>query len=388
MKILQVVPHYVPAYRFGGPLHVAHGLASALVRSGHEVTVCTTNLQDEAHDLDVPLGQPVDVNGVRVYYEKVRFLRYWGFSSSLYRRIRKEMCESDIVLVHAHYQFANWAGAYLARKYNKPYAIFAHSSLHRHGIAHKNRVLKRPYLYFFERRNLTQATFIVFNAEEEQRFSLFSEKGVVLPSGVDLDLFDGRTDTSLFLKMYPQLAGKTAMLFLGRLDISQKGLDLLLQALSQVIESLPLVHLVLAGPDENNATAALHQIATKLGVADHVTFTGMITGDLKLAALRGSDIFVLPSRFEGLSIALLEALAAGTPVVVTNRVGLYEKIQELGAGLVVEPKVDAIAHALLTLSDPSTRKAMQDRAVTLVKEQYSWDAIAETFIELVKPYVT
>lgn len=387
MRILQVVPHYVPASRYGGPQRVAHGLGRALVRAGHEVVVCTTSLRDETNDLDVPLDKPINVDGVWVYYEAVPFLRYWGFSPALYRRVSKEIPRSDIVLVHAHYQFANWVGARLARKHRKPYLLFAHSSLHRHAVVHKNRVLKRLYLSFLERQNLTQATFIVFNAEEERRLSLFSQKGVVLPSGVELDQFDVPATTGLFRETYPHLIGKTVLLFLGRLDILQKGLDMLLQALSSVVDRFPSIHLVLAGPDENNAAVVLRQMAIELGVAEHVTFTGLVTGVMKTSIMHESDVFVLPSRFEGLSIALLEALVAGKPVIVTNRVGLHEKIEELGAGLVVEPEPDAIAQALLTMSDPDMRGKMQGRAIALVKEKYSWDAIAQTLIDLVKPYV-
>ena len=73
--------------------------------------------------------------------------------------------------------------------------------------------------------------------------------------------------------------------------------------------------------------------------------------------------------------------------MVTNRVGLYEKIEELGAGFVVEPNPDAIAQGIFTLSEPHVRQRMRDRAVSLVREQYSWDAIARTLIDLVKPYV-
>lgn len=384
MHILQVISHYLPAYRFGGPLRVAHGLGCALVRAGHEVTVCTTNLQDEAHDLDVPLDQPVDVDGVRVYYEQVRFLRYWGFSPALYNRIQKEMCKADVVFVHAHYQFANWAGAYLARKNNKLYAIFAHSSLHREAIAHRNQWLKRLYLSLWENQNLRQVKFIAFNAEEEKQQSLFAERGVVIPSGVDTDEFVRLPEPGLFRSQYPELREKTLFLFLGRLDIQQKGLDLLIPAFAQVAAVKHDVHLVLAGPDEDDASTTLRKMVDDNGISQNVTFTGLVSGDLKKAVLQDADVFVLPSRFEGLSIALLEALYMGLPVLVTDRVGLCRTIQKFQAGVVAQPDVQSVAQALSILSAPQVRVSMRGRAIPLVREKYTWDAIANKLLEIVR----
>jgi len=116
MRILQIVPHYIPAFRYGGPLKVAHALGKALVKNGHDVIVYTTNMACEDSNLDMPIDVPVKIDGVNIYYEPVLFLRYWGFSPALYKRLKKETPSADLVIVHAHYQFANWIGAYMARK--------------------------------------------------------------------------------------------------------------------------------------------------------------------------------------------------------------------------------------------------------------------------------
>ena len=111
MRITQIISHYVPSHRFGGPLHVAHGLGKALAAHGHQVSVCTTNLADEKKDLAVPVDTPIDVDGVTVFYEPTCWSRYWGFSPRLWRRAKQEIARADVALVHFHYQFANWAGA-------------------------------------------------------------------------------------------------------------------------------------------------------------------------------------------------------------------------------------------------------------------------------------
>jgi glycosyltransferase involved in cell wall biosynthesis len=380
MQILQIVPHYVPAYRFGGPLRVAHSLGKALVRAGHDVIVCTTNLVDESHNLDVPTGIAVDVDGISVYYEPVKLFRHWGFSPALYRRIHQKADCADLVLIHAHFQFANLIGGLAARRRHKPYVVFAHSSLHRCAIAGKNRWLKYLYLLLLERNNLNEALFIAFNAEEEKAQSLYRERGVVIPSGVDADDFANLPAPGLFRSSYPELAEKQLFLFLGRLDVQQKGLDLLIPAFSQLVADRPEAHLVLAGPDENHGLEVLERTAAACGVGDHITLTGLITGELKKAALQDADVFVLPSRFEGLSIALLEALYSGLPVLVTNRVGLSETIRELDAGEVTEPSIDGVARGLLRLIDEEHRSAMRNRAIPLVRDEYTWDSIAQKLL--------
>ena len=104
-----VSPHYVPAYHYGGALHVAHSLGKSLVSQGHEVRVCTTNLRNPTEDLAVPVDAKVLVDGVQVYYEPTVSSRYWGFSPQLARRLWLESKWADVVLIHFHYQFASLA---------------------------------------------------------------------------------------------------------------------------------------------------------------------------------------------------------------------------------------------------------------------------------------
>lgn len=380
MRVLQVVPHYIPAYRFGGPQYVAHSLGKALVHAGHQVVVCTTNLADEASDLEVPLDKPVNRDGVTIYYEPSIISRFWGFSPMLFSRIAREMPHADVALVHAHYQFANWAGAWLARRYRKPYVIFPHGSLHRQGISHKRSVVKRLYLRLLERSNLTGALFIAFNAPEEQRFSLFSERGRVISSGIDPTEFAQMPLPGCFRQRYSLPRDGICFLFLGRLDIQHKGLDLLIPAFARLARQNPMVHLVLAGPDEDGGADEVYRLAEQHDVAGAITLTGLISGQEKLAALQDADAFVLPSRFEGLSIALLEALYVGLPVLVTDQVGLAQEIDRINAGKVVTPNSEAIYAALEKLTDPAERAVMHGQGRDLILRKYTWDAVAAGLI--------
>lgn len=377
MHVLQVISHYVPAYRFGGPLKVAHALGVALVRRGHSVTVCTTNQATEEENLDVPTDVPVELDGVTVFYETVPFLRKWGFSPRLWRRVSEEMQRADVALIHAHYQFANWAGARMARKQGVPYIVFVHSTLHREGISHKSTLRKRAYLAVLERQNLKDALFIAFNAPEEKAYSLYSERGEVVPSGIDPGEFAHMPPSGWFREEYPELLGKTVLLFLGRLDVAHKGLDMLIPVLARLCREHPDVHLVLAGPDEEGGMEQVVSLAAEHGVEQAITLTGLISGERKLGALQDADIFVLPSRFEGLSIALLEALYVGLPVLVTDQVGLCTEIEQARVGRVVPVDQESLYTSLKDLVvNKALREQMRGRGTALMRQKYTWDAIA------------
>ena len=376
MRILTICPHYVPAYHFGGPLNVAHSLSAALVEAGHKVTVCTTNMRTHQENLDVPVDTPLGVDGVEVYYEPVVFWRYWGFSPRLWRRMAREVKRADVVLVHAHYQFANWAGARLARRAGKPYVIFSHGSLHFQGISYQKARLKGLYLTLMERLNFRKALFIAFNAPEEQEGSRCGDLGKVIPSGIDPARFAAMPPRGFFRELYPQLQDKLFILFLGRLDIQQKGLDLLIPAFGRLKRVCPGAHLVLAGPDEDAGGKRIRQLALEHEVEEAVTLTGLISGPVKLAALQDADLFVLPSRFEGLSIALLEALYSGLPVVVTDRVGLWRQVEKNRCGLVTPFDEESLVAALTQLAAASDRREMGQRGRQLVASGYTWDKIA------------
>lgn len=387
MNILQFSSHYVPAYRFGGPLKVAHSLGKAFVNMGHNVVVCTTNMADENHDLDVPLDVPVDVEGVKVFYERTFLSRYWGFSPELLRRAVSEVRGADLVLVHAHFQFANWLGARLSRCYRRPYVIFAHGSLHKRAIAHKKTVFKRLYLRLLEHGNFSNALFIAFNAPEEKSFSLYAQLGKVVSNGIDPGEFSGIPEPGSFRSRYPQLKDKLFLLFLGRMDVKHKGLDLLIPAFAKLHREYPDTHLVLAGPDEEDGKNAVIDMAKQYGVIDSITLPGLISGEVKLAALRDADVFVLPSRFEGLSIALLEALYMGLPMLLTNKVGLCEEIRDTGAGVVVPVLSSEILKGLLKLTDKDTRMSMRGKGTKLILGKYTWDRIAQNLVEQIQELI-
>ncbi|HTV51508.1 MAG TPA: glycosyltransferase, partial [Steroidobacteraceae bacterium] len=141
-----------------------------------------------------------------------------------------------------------------------------------------------------------------------------------------------------FLASFPQLRDRPFLLFLGRIH-PKKGCDLLIKAFAAVASRDPELRLVIAGPDSLGSRRKLAHLVRHLGVEQRVIWTGMLRGDAKYGALRSAQAFVLPSHQENFGIAVAEALACGTPVLISNKVNIWREVLESGAGLVEEDSV-------------------------------------------------
>lgn len=387
MKILQIISHYIPAYRFGGPLRVAHSLGKSLIAFGHQVTVCTTNLKDEKENLDVPLDKPVNIDGVIVYYEEVNSLRYWGYSPGIKNRINLEVKNADIIITHFHYQYASYIGGLLARRHKKPLIVFAHGSLNKKGVLRRNTILKYFYINLFEKRNFNNAAFIAYNCEEERQLSYFSENSQVIPNGIDTVEFSDLPSPALGREQYPQITNKRVFLYLGRLHYRQKGLEILLPAFHKAVLRNPRIHLIVAGPDERGGEYLVRKAISDLGLGKYVTITGMLNDSEKLKVLQAADVFVLPSPSEGLSIALLEALYMNLPVITTTGVGLHKTIQENNAGVIIDYDQDQLSEAILSLTKDSEIARMAGKGKLLINADFTWDKISQQFLDKVHKIV-
>jgi glycosyltransferase involved in cell wall biosynthesis len=386
LRILQVSAHYVPAYHYGGVLHVAHSLSKALVAQGHEVRVCTSSMKDPHSDLDVPLDTACEVDGVQVYYEPVCGSRYWGFSPRMTRRLWSESEWADVILLHFHYQYSSLVGGWIARLRRKPYIVFTHGSMNRYGVTARGMMRKRLYLNLLEGSNFRRTLFTAYHSQEEMSTSFQFGRCQVVPNGIQPALFNDPPEHGYFRRRYPELKDRIFYLYLGRLDAG-KGLDLLLPAFRQLLDKHANTHLVLAGGNERGYEATVRQMITALNLSAHVTLTGLISGADKLSALHDADAFVLPSRSEGLSIAMLEAMYMGLPIITTDRVGLWRLIQDQGCGFVTPLDENCLAEALKKMAETNERIDMGARARRLVEEKFTWDTIAADLITRIQKEV-
>jgi glycosyltransferase involved in cell wall biosynthesis len=172
------------------------------------------------------------------------------------------------------------------------------------------------------------------------------------------------------------------VLFLGRINF-KKGLDLLAKALGAVRRQFPDVHLVIAGPDEHGYSEQVVKWLYDEDSLDSVTFTGMVQGRRKAALLRSASMFVLSSYSENFGIAVVESMAVGLPVVISNKVNIWREVAEAGAGLVTNTDSRELACAMVhILRNPCMARQMGLKGQVLAKSKFSWSVAGDALMTL------
>jgi glycosyltransferase involved in cell wall biosynthesis len=365
VKILHVVPTYLPARRYGGPIFAVHGLARALAARGHEVDVFTTNVDGDGES-DVPLRQRVDLDGVGVHYFPSRFRRlYW--SPQMRNALLTSVHRYAVVHLHSVFLYPTFAAARIAHYSRVPYVISPRGMLVPELIAAKSRWTKLAWLRLIERRNFSGAAAIHFTTERERQDALRTKMPIrssfVVPNGIDLSA----------PALSPPHRDSDTILFLGRITW-KKGIDRLITALPHIEHA----RLLIAGNDEENLTPRLRELAERLGVANRIELLGPVEGAAKEALLARATLFALASMSENFGNVVLEAMAAETPVVLTPEVGLAEEVRRARAGVIVPAQPRELANAInALLRDPNGRRVMGEQGRRTVETRFSWPRIAE-----------
>ncbi len=371
MRILHIVPTYLPATRYGGPIFSVHGMCRALVRRGHDVEVYTTNV-DGPGVSPVPVGKPVDVDGVTVTYFATGYGRRLYRSPAMAAALGHKLPCCDIVHLHSVFLWPTAAGAAAARRAGVPYVVSPRGMLVPELIQRKSRLIKSAWISVFERRNIAAAASVhvtsPIEAEDLARLGLRAQRVDVIPNGIELPAKTWPVGRQATIGMQRN----PTVLSLGRVNW-KKGLDRLIPAMARV----PHASLVIAGNDEEGYTPQLQAIAGRCGVAARTRFSGPVHGEEKWRMIAAADVFALPSYSENFGIAVLEAMACGVPVVVTPEVGLASAVAESGAGLVVDGDPVAFGDAIARLlADPSLRQRMGEAGRQAALNRFSWSAIA------------
>jgi glycosyltransferase involved in cell wall biosynthesis len=374
MRILHVIPTYLPATRYGGPIFAVHGLCRALAGRGHHVEVFTTNVNGRDNS-SVPLGIPVELDGVHVRYFPSKHCRRLYWSPPLARALTADLANFTIVHLHSVFLWPTWFAARSARKAQVPYLISPRGMLVKDLIEKKSRFVKSVWLRLIEKSNLESASAIhatsTLEVEELRRFGWPLGRIATIPNGIDeIEQFDEENVSSDVKEI---AAEQPLVLFLGRIS-RKKGLDRLLTAFA-------LSHvgrLAIVGPDDEKLVPQLANVARDLQIADRVRFLPRtVLGDDKEFLFRSASAFVLPSYSENFGNAVLEAMQHGVPVVITPEVGAADIVRRAGGGLVVagEPKPFGAAICRLT-TNQALAKSMGEAGKRHVMADYSWAQVA------------
>ncbi|MBE9029822.1 glycosyltransferase [filamentous cyanobacterium LEGE 11480] len=386
MKILHVIPSVSPVR--GGPSQAVLEMVWALRQQGVDAAIATTN-DDGDQLLSVPLNQwvdyPVDPNEptktvpVRFFARcelPVTAVREFALSFSFTMWLWKNLANYDVMHAHAIFSYVPTAAMAIARTVGVPYIVRPLGQLC-HWSLQQGAKKKQNYLRLIERTNLQQAAAIHFTALQERQEAAALELGTdsfILPHGLNLP--EAMPNASAQLKQWLNLPEDVpVILFLSRIH-PKKGLEVLIEALSK-LRSQPF-RLVIAGSGTAVYEQQIQHCVSQANLDDRTHFVGFVKGEAKQMLLQGADLFALPSHSENFGIAVLEAMAAGLPTLITPAVGLSPIVQQQNLGWVVPQTQAAVEGALQAfLQEPQAARSMGERAVSIVQQQFTWTQVAQ-----------
>jgi glycosyltransferase involved in cell wall biosynthesis len=380
-RVLHVIQSVAQSY--GGPTAAVLGMCRAVRDRGIDAEIFTTNI-DVNGFLDAPLFQRTMFAGVpTTFFPPGLSPRRFRLSLPFARGLAQDAGRFDLLHIHSLYNFPALVAAWCCRRLQIPYIIRPHGTLDPYHFRQR-RLLKAGYEALIERRNLAAAAAVHFTSDEEMRLAQMTGwtfKGVVAPLGVDVPPIPWG-DRSLVENRWPRCKGKRIVLFLGRLD-EKKGLDLLIAAFANLMRRRPDLHLLIAGPENDDYGLMIRRRVLDLRIEDCVTFAGMVTGETKASAFAAAELFVLPSHSENFGVAVAEAMAAGLPVVVSEHVNLAPRIVAAGAGIAVPLGIADLQAAMAgLLDDPALARETGHMARALAQAEFSWDHAGARLAEL------
>lgn len=389
MRIRHVVELLDP--KGGGPGIVAARLAAASAQLGHDVAIISEqpSAEAEARFEAAERGLPGSSLVERRYIapgDLPSIVRQAVDDRSGLKKLEALFKDSDVIHLHGVWDRAILASARAATRLGIPYVVAPHGMLDPWSLsqrAMKKRVaLRLVFGPMLNRANVIHA----LNATERDLIAPLNLVAPieVLPNGIIEDEILPLPPRSQFREKFPQLGDRPVVLFLARLH-EKKGLDILTEAFAMVVKAHPAAMLAVVGPDQG-ALSRLEEDVRRLGLESSIVIAGPLYGRDRIAAYAGSDIFCLPSRQEGFSVSVLEALACGLPCVVSHDTHFPDiTSRHLGAETSLKPTDVAAALAAL-LADPAQRREIGHRASTFARAHYTWDNIAARAVEMYRRY--
>lgn len=341
MKILHVVPYFNP--KRGGDVNVCANLAKEFVNKKHEVTIITTDFE-----LNNEYYKSIEKEGVNLIHFRSLFNKgLLIYSPEMKKWLDKNIQEYDIVHLHTFRSYQNILILNYCKKYNVPYIIQAHGSVLPFS---QNKILKKIYDVLWGYKLLNNSFKVIALTETEskqyQNMKVPAKKIEIIPNGINLKDYENLPKKGEFRKKYAISENEKIILYLGRIH-KIKGIDLLLDAFSKISEDFDDVKLVIVGPDDGY----LKKIEKKVNLIENgkILIIGPLYDKNKLEAYIDADVYVLPSIYETFPMTVLESLACGTPVIITDRCGISDIIKNNEIGFVVDYERNSLINSLIQI---------------------------------------
>lgn len=378
MKVLHVIRDM--SVDTGGPVTFIKDLIRIQKKNGDEVVVITTDYDHARINIDPDL--------ISMFIFCPCQFAPLRFSSQLYRVLSEWILWCDVVHIHTIWEYPTLVAAIIARRLGRPFLLRPCGMLVSWSMS-QSAWKKCLYLKFFYKTLFSSPCVLHFTTEAEKRKSkvVAGRDSVVVESGVSEIAFLDYSKTDFF-KYFPQLKEVPIVLFLGRIH-PKKNPDLVIRSFFQIVEIYPDARLVIAGPGEKSYLQSLKELVATLGISNKVFFVGPLKGSVLYSAYHCASLFLLPSAQENFGLAVVEAMAAGCPVIVSNNVDIHKEIEQGGAGLVcpLRPKNIAIAMEKI-IGDAAMAINMGRQGKEVAKKYFSLEAnyfrLKETYIQIIK----
>ena len=333
MKILHIISSVNP--EGGGPIEGVKQLTHVMQNYDYNVEVLSLDGPDDPSVKQCPLTVHALGPGLGKY----------GYSSKFKPWLMAHSQDYDAFIINGIWQYHSAAAHSVLKRQNRPYYLFTHGMLdpwfkHQYPLKHLKKWLYWPWSDYLVVRDAEK---VLFTCEDEKRlarqsFWLYRCNEQVVNFGTAGHSGNTEQQRQLFLENFPHLQDKRFLLFLSRIH-PKKGVDLLIEAFAITNKDQPDLELVIAGPDQVGLQAELQQLAVNHGISDKITWTGMLNGDTKWGAFHSAEAFILPTHQENFGIVVAEALSCSLPVLITNKVNIWQEIIDDHAGLVEEDTV-------------------------------------------------
>ncbi len=373
MRILHAIRTLDPAW--GGPVEGARNITLQAIARGHEPEIVC---------LDSPASPWLHSWVPKIHLIGPAFRQY-GFSPQLDVWLKTNLARFDAVIVHSIWMYFSYAVWKATRGTNVPYYLFIHGALDPwfRGRYPLKQIKKSIYWKLIESNVLRDAERVLFTTDEEMlladnAFVPYQCRAQVTGYGIEKppvrhDLTKETQRDSMTL-LHPSLKNRNFILFLGRLH-EKKGIDLLLKAFAAMKPHLPNSALVIAGSGKGETTEfedSLKKLTSSLHLLEDVVWTGPLYGAAKWQAMQAADAYILPSHQENFGISVVESLACGTPVLISDKVNTWREILSAKAGLVAPDDLTGTISLLrdwVTLS-AAAKSEMQLNAVACFNEKF------------------
>ena len=372
MKILHVVPTYLPATRYGGPIYSVHGLCKALVAEKASVTVYTTSVDGNSNS-DVDHGRAYFKDEVEIFYFMSDKLRRLYFSPQLKTYLRDTIVKYDLLHLHSIFLYPTNIAARIAKRNNVPYVLSPRGMLEKGLIDSKSSFIKKTWLTLIEKKTIENASLIHLTSDRESdelnRFNYTFPDRIVIPNGVDAVLDEDHRKRSN--------SNRFQLLFIGRINW-KKQIDKIILSLQHIDFDTDLI---IAGNDEEGYRSILDKLIAdlKLNASQkiQIKFIGEVNHEEKNQLYLNANVMLLPSQSENFGNTVIEAMAMGCPVIVTPQVGASHIVKRAQAGLITDGQPESIASCISQIkNNPGLAAQMSVNAVNEIRQNYLWGKIA------------